>query len=63
MLFRSGLIFQHQVLRTGRLLFVRDRQAHARFVARVIIECLDFLPLYRIFEQAQKNYLRRLARP
>lgn len=57
----QGVIFQLHVVRAGRLLFVRDRRAHARFVARVILEGLDFLPTYRIFERAQGQYLRRLA--
>lgn len=38
----AGELLAYQILKHGKLLFERDRQTHRAFVARRMIQCLDF---------------------
>lgn len=53
----NDLPFLYEILSTGNLIFEGDRQFHRSFVARSIIEYLDFKPVY---ERMLKNYRRYL---
>jgi len=53
------LIFQHEVLATGKLIYEGDRDRHRAYVERVVIAYLDYLPL---FQKAMHNYTASLKR-
>ncbi|MBI5191593.1 MAG: nucleotidyltransferase domain-containing protein [Nitrospirae bacterium] len=53
------LVFQHNVLRTGRLIYEVDRDTRVRFTARTISEFCDFEPRLRMM---QKYYLSGLKK-
>jgi len=48
----TGVVFQHQVLRTGKLIFERDRKACELFTWSVLRRYLDFRPTLDIFDWA-----------
>jgi predicted nucleotidyltransferase len=50
--------FRHEVFRDGKLLYVRDRVALARFRESSMREYLDTLPLRRIYREAYFNRIR-----
>lgn len=52
-----SLTFQHQVLRTGKLLFERDKQQRIAYEVRLRQEYFDFRPY---IEHYQKTVLKRL---
>ena len=60
--FSSGLLkanlLKDQPL-DGRLIYESDREIHRGFVGRMLIEYLDFEPVYQM---ALKNYARSLRR-
>lgn len=57
---RQGLIFQHNVLRTGRLIYDNDPQFRKKFEWNVILRYCDFEPTLGLIE---KYHLRgRLRR-
>ncbi|HLC16686.1 MAG TPA: nucleotidyltransferase domain-containing protein [Thermodesulfovibrionia bacterium] len=59
----QGLIFQHNVLRTGRVIYDSDRDYRIRFETRVICNYCDFEPTLRFMEKFYlQGRLRRLAR-
>lgn len=51
----QGLIFQHNVLRTGKLIYDADPVFRIKFVAKVISDYCDFEPTIRFIK---KFYLR-----
>lgn len=53
------LIFQHEVLATGKLIYEGDRDRHRAYVERIIIAYLDYLPF---FQKAMHNYVASLKR-
>ena len=56
----QGLIFQHNVLRTGRLIYDNDPQFRKKFEWNIILNYCDFEPTLRLIE---KYHLRgRLRR-
>lgn len=57
----QGLVFQHQVLRTGHRVFERDRRARILFETQVISRYCDFLPTLRLVERYQGRGLRTRA--
>lgn len=59
----QGVVFQHTVLRQGRVLFDRDPAARRRFEWKVIMEFCDFEPTLRFMQKYQlRGWLRRCAR-
>ncbi len=55
-----SVVFQHEVLRTGRLIYDGDPQARRRFVWQVVQAYLDFEPTLRWMRRFQKEgWLRR----
>ena len=50
---------KHQILRTGRILFDRNRKLRVRFTARAIMEYLDFKPYQDIMLKAVADRFRR----
>lgn len=50
---------KHQVLRTGKILFDRNRKLRVRFTARAIMEYLDFKPLQDIMLKGVADRFRR----
>jgi hypothetical protein len=56
----KGLIFQHNVLRTGRLIYDADPLFRIRFETSVIIHFCDFEPTLRYIEKLQLK--ARIAR-
>ena len=59
----QGLIFQHTVLRTGRVIYDSDKDYRIRFETRVICNYCDFEPTLRFMDKFYlQGRLRRLAR-
>ena len=59
----KGIIFQHNVLRTGVLIYDGDPALRIRFSTRVMIHFCDFEPTLRYIEKFHlKNRMDRLAR-
>ncbi|MBI5050895.1 MAG: nucleotidyltransferase domain-containing protein [Nitrospirae bacterium] len=58
----QGLIFQHNVLRTGRLIYDADSAFRIKFVTGVITNFCDFEPTLRFMEKFHlQGRLRRCA--
>lgn len=57
----QGVVFQHNVLRTGRLVYERDRRSRALFEARVISWYCDFLPTLQLIERYHIQGRRKRA--
>ena len=49
---------KHQVLKTGKILFDRNRKLRVRFTAQAITEYLDFKPIQDIYMKAVTQRLR-----
>lgn len=59
----QGLIFQHNVLRTGRLIYEADHAFRIGFEMKVISKFCDFEPTLRFMDKYHfEGYKRRLAR-
>ncbi len=59
----QGLIFVHNVLKTGRLIYDADTDFRIKFVAKVISDYCDFEPTLRFMNNYYfDGYRRRLAR-
>lgn len=52
---------KHQVIKTGRILFDRNRKLRVRFTAQAITEYLDYKPIEDIFRKALAKRLMRTA--
>lgn len=52
---------KHRVIKTGKILFDRNRRLRVRFTTQAIIEYLDFKPMEEIFNKAIANRFRRAA--
>lgn len=48
---RRGLIFQHNVLKTGKLIYDYDPDFRIKFIARVISRFCDFEPTLKFIER------------
>ena len=60
----KGLIFQHNVLRTGHLIYDNDPAFRIEFETMVIIRFCDFEPTLRYIEKLQlQSRIERLANP
>ncbi|MBI5213412.1 MAG: nucleotidyltransferase domain-containing protein [Nitrospirae bacterium] len=60
---RQGLIFVHNVLKTGKLIYDADTDFRIKFVAKVISDYCDFEPTLRFMNNYYfDGYRRRLAR-
>lgn len=59
LLIEAGEMLSYQILKFGRLVFERDRDAHRVFVAKRVIQCLDFQYYERIMQQGMVNAMRR----
>ena len=60
---RQGLIFRHNVLRTGRLIYDADPALRIRFEMQVITNFCDFEPTLRFMEKFHhQGRIRRLAK-
>jgi hypothetical protein len=60
----KGIIFQHNVLRTGRLIYDGDPEFRIQFETRVIIRFCDYEPTLRFIEKIQlKGRIERYTRP
>jgi len=58
----QGLIFQHNVLKTGRLIYDADPEFRVRFEMSVIARFCDFEPTLRFMNKYYfEGYRRRLA--
>ena len=58
----QGVIFQHNVLRTGRLIYDADPEYRIRFEMSVIIRFCDFEPTIRFMNKYYfEGYRKRLA--
>lgn len=55
----KDLPFLHEVLSKGKLVYEHDPAIHRAFVARTVIDYLDFKPAHEI---ALRNYARSLKR-
>lgn len=59
---RQGLIFVHNVLKTGKLIYDADSDFRIRFVAKVISDYCDFEPTLRFMRNYYfEGYRKRLA--
>ncbi|MBM4306906.1 MAG: nucleotidyltransferase domain-containing protein [Deltaproteobacteria bacterium] len=59
----KGIIFQHNVLRTGHLIYDADPEFRIRFETRVIIRFCDYEPTLRFIEKNQlKGRIERFLR-
>jgi len=58
----QGAVFQHNVLRTGRLIWDADRRRRVLFETQVISEYCDFLPTLRLIERYHIRGRRRRAK-
>ena len=55
------LVFQHNVLRTGKLVYEGDKDVRVRFATRVISEFCDFEPRLRFMQKIQnRTRIRKL---
>ncbi len=52
---------KHRVLKTGEILFDRNRKLRVNFTAKAIVEYIDFRPIEEIFNRAVANRVRRQA--
>ena len=52
---------KHRILKTGEILFDRNRRMRVNFTAKAIIEYLDFKPIEEIFNKAVAGRFRRRA--
>ena len=60
---RQGLIFQYNVLRTGKLIYDADPSFRVNYVSRLISAYCDFEPTLRFMNNYYfDGYSRRLAR-
>jgi len=60
---RQGLIFQYNVLRTGKLIYDADPSFRVNYVSRLISAYCDFEPTLRFMNNYYfDGYRRRLAR-
>jgi len=60
---RQGLIFVHNVLRTGKLIYDANPDFRIRFVAKAISDYCDFEPTLRFMNKYYfKGYMMRLAK-
>ena len=60
---RQGLIFVHNVLKTGKLIYDADPGFRIRFVTKIISDYCDFEPTLRFMDEYYfEGYKRRLAR-
>jgi uncharacterized protein len=60
----KGVIFQHNVLRTGKRLYDGNPHFRIQFEKEVIIRFCDFEPTLRFIEKFQlKSRIERLSRP
>lgn len=60
----KGLIFQHNILRTGHLIYDGDPPFRIKFETLVIIYFCDFEPTLRYIENIQlQSRIERYARP
>jgi predicted nucleotidyltransferase len=50
---------KHRILKTGKILFDRNRKLRVRFTAKAILEYIDFRPIEDIFNKAVANRFRR----
>jgi len=61
---KKGILFQHNVLRTGMLIYDSDPAFRIRFETGVIIRFCDFEPTLRYIEKRQlQGRIERYARP
>ena len=59
---RQGLVFQHQVLKTAKLIYDADQSFRIAFTTRVISNFCDFEPTLRLIEKFRlKGLMRRYA--
>lgn len=60
---RQGLVFQHNVLSTGKLIYDADSSYRVKFVTQVISHFCDFEPTLRFMNKYYfEGYRRRLTR-
>lgn len=60
---KQGLIFVHNVLKTGNLIYEADPDFRIRFTVKVISDYCDFEPTIRFMDNYYSDgYKRRLAR-
>jgi predicted nucleotidyltransferase len=52
---------RHRILKTGRILFDRNRRLRVNFTTEAIIEYLDFKPLEDIFNRAVADRFRKAS--
>lgn len=52
---------KHRIIKTGKVLFDRNRRLRVRFTARAIMEYLDYKPIEEICLKAVANRVRRPA--
>lgn len=55
----AGEMLSYQILKFGRLVFEKDRDSHREFVAKRVIQCLDFQYYERIMQQGMINAMQR----
>ncbi len=55
----ASLFLKHRILKTGEILFDRNRRLRVDFTAKAIIEYLDFKPIEDIFSRAVAGRFRR----
>jgi hypothetical protein len=55
----ASLFLKHRILKTGKILFDRNRRLRVDFTAKAIIEYLDFKPIEDIFSRAVAGRFRR----
>jgi predicted nucleotidyltransferase len=49
------LVFRHNVLRTGKLIYEADKAARVRFATNVVSDFCDFEPRLRYMQKIQNN--------
>lgn len=61
MLNTASLFLKHRIIKTGKVLFDRNRKLRVKFTANTIIEYLDYKPIEDICLKAVTNRFRRLT--
>ena len=57
----AGETLSEEILRTGRVVYERDREERVAFAAKRILQCLDFHPIRSRQEKAVSAAIRRRA--
>ena len=58
---KAPIALKHQILRYGKLIYIRDKQARIKFQVDAINQYEDYKVLYRVHEKAMNKRWEKLA--